>query len=56
MFELGEYPLEFIICLLDILKHDLGEVDEAMFQGVQRLCEIIFCIPVIERNDLDEVF
>jgi hypothetical protein len=42
MFELGEYHLEFIIPLLYILKDDLGEGDEAMFQGVQRLCELIF--------------
>jgi hypothetical protein len=42
-------PSEFIICLLDVLKNDLGDVDEAMFQCVERPCEIIFCITGIEK-------
>jgi hypothetical protein len=33
-----------MICLLDVLKNDFGEVDEAMFQGIERACEFIFCI------------
>jgi hypothetical protein len=33
----------------------LGEVDEAMFQGVERPCELIFCILRIEKSYLDEV-
>jgi hypothetical protein len=52
---LGEWTLELIIGLLDVLKNDFGEVDEGMFQGVERPCEIIFCILVIEKSDLDEV-
>jgi hypothetical protein len=32
------------ICLLDILKNDFGEVDEAIFQGVERPWEFISCI------------
>jgi hypothetical protein len=32
------------ICLLDVLKDDFDEVDEAMFQGVEMPCEIIFNI------------
>jgi hypothetical protein len=31
------------------------EIDEAMFQGVERSCELIFCILGIEKSDLDEV-
>jgi hypothetical protein len=34
MFEGDEWPLELIIGLLDVLKNDSGEVDEAMFQGL----------------------
>jgi hypothetical protein len=41
LFQVGEWPLELIIGLLNILKNDFGEVDEAMFQGVERPCELI---------------
>jgi hypothetical protein len=34
MFELGEWPLELIIWLLDVSNNDFGEVDEAMIHGV----------------------
>jgi hypothetical protein len=37
-------PLEFIICLLNVLKNDFGEVDEVMFQDFERPCEHIFSI------------
>jgi hypothetical protein len=47
--------LELIICLLDVLGNDLVEVDEDMFRVVKRPCELIFCIMVIERSDLDDV-
>jgi hypothetical protein len=40
---------------LDVLKKDFGEVDEAMFQGVERPGEIIFTILGTEKSDLDEV-
>jgi hypothetical protein len=36
------------------LKNDIGEVDEAKFQGFERPCALIFFILVIERNDLDQ--
>jgi hypothetical protein len=36
-------------------KNDFGEVDEAMFQGVQRPYELIFSIPSIEKSELNEV-
>jgi hypothetical protein len=39
-----ELPWQLINCLLGVLKNDIGEVDEAMFQGVYRPCELIFCI------------
>jgi hypothetical protein len=26
--------LELIFCLLDVLKYDFGEVDDAMFYGI----------------------
>jgi hypothetical protein len=38
------------MCLLDVLKNVFGEVDEAMFQGVEKACEQIFCILRIEKT------
>jgi hypothetical protein len=32
------------------LKKDFGEVDEAMMQGVESSCEIIFCILAIAKT------
>jgi hypothetical protein len=49
MFKVGEWPRELTICLLDVLKYDFGEVDEAMFQVVERPCDLIFCIMGIEK-------
>jgi hypothetical protein len=40
--------IKLIICLLNVLKNDFGEVDEAMFEGVERPFELIFCILGIE--------
>jgi hypothetical protein len=37
------------------LKNDFGEIDEAMFGGVERTYEFIFCILSIEKSDLDKV-
>jgi hypothetical protein len=31
------------------------DVDDVMFQGVERPCELFFCINDIEKSDLDEV-
>jgi hypothetical protein len=36
-------------------KNYFGEFDEVFFQGVERPCELIFCILRIEKSDLDEV-
>jgi hypothetical protein len=55
MFQVGEWSLELIIFLLDVIKNDFGEVNEAMFQGVERPCKIIFCFLGIKKSDLDEV-
>jgi hypothetical protein len=55
MFQLGEWPWEHIICLQDVLKKYFGEVDEVIFQGVERQCELIFCILGMEKSDLDDV-
>jgi hypothetical protein len=32
------------------LKNDFGKVDEAVFQGVKRQCELIFCILDIKNS------
>jgi hypothetical protein len=42
------------ICLLDVLKNDFVEVDESIFQGVERPCELIFYILGIQKSDLYE--
>jgi hypothetical protein len=49
-----EWRLE-IMCLLYILECDFDEVEEAMLQGVERPCELIFCILCIQRKDMDVV-
>jgi hypothetical protein len=49
MFQVGEWHWE-LICLLDVLKYDFSEVDEAMFLGVERPCELIFCILGIQKS------
>jgi hypothetical protein len=51
MVLVGDWPRELIICLLVVLRNDFAEVDEAMFQGVQRQCELIFCILGVEKSD-----
>jgi hypothetical protein len=38
-----------------LLKKDIVEVDEVMYQGIQRPCELIFCILGVEKIDLEEV-
>jgi hypothetical protein len=34
------------------LKKDFGDVDEAMFKGVKRPHDIIYCIVGIEKSDV----
>jgi hypothetical protein len=55
MFYVFHWPCELIICFLDILNNDFGEVDEAMFQGVEKQCELIFFILGIRKSELVEV-
>jgi hypothetical protein len=47
--QVGEWPREFIIYLLEVLKLDFGEVDEAMIQTVKWPCEIIFYLLGIQK-------
>jgi hypothetical protein len=42
MLQVVEIPLKPIFRLLDATKYNLGEVDKAKFQGVDRPCEIVF--------------
>jgi hypothetical protein len=37
------------------LKNVFGDVNKPMYQGIERPCEIIFCILGIEKSDLDVV-
>jgi hypothetical protein len=38
-----------------VLKNDLVEVDEVMFQGIESPCELLFCLLGIGKSDLDKV-
>jgi hypothetical protein len=49
MFEVGKWPWEHIIWLLDVFKYVFCEVNEAMLQGVERPCELILCILGMEK-------
>jgi hypothetical protein len=51
MFHVGKSPWEFIISLVLVLICFCGEVDEAMYQGTERPCELFFWI-VGEKNAL----
>jgi hypothetical protein len=51
----GEWSWEIINCLLKVLKNDFCEVDEAIYQGVERPYEHIFCILCSEKSVSDEV-
>jgi hypothetical protein len=48
MFQVGEWPE---ICLRGVIKCYFVEVNEAMFKGVERTCEIILGRL---KSDLDE--
>jgi hypothetical protein len=49
----GNGPYELIIWLLHVLKNDIIEVQEVMFQGVEKPCKLIFCILSNEICELD---
>jgi hypothetical protein len=46
---------DFISCLKIGPKYDLSVADKAMFQGVDRPCEVIFCLLNNQRCYLDEI-
>jgi hypothetical protein len=50
MFYVVEWPLQLIICILNVLNINFAEVDEVMFQRVERPCEIRLCILGIEKE------
>jgi hypothetical protein len=39
---------------MEVLKNYFVEVDEVVFQGVERQCEVIFCILGIKKKGLYE--
>jgi hypothetical protein len=55
MILVGEWYWKIIICLLDVLKNDFVEADEALIQCVERPNELIFCILSIEKIDFNEI-
>jgi hypothetical protein len=42
MYKIDEWPWDLIICLLNVLKYDLGDVDEEIFHDVERPLQRIF--------------
>jgi hypothetical protein len=44
MIQTGEWTWETIFCLLNVLKCDLGDVNEAMFNDAEKPIERIFYI------------
>jgi hypothetical protein len=44
-----------MICLVDVLKYNVGEFDEAMFQSVEKPFYLIFYILDREKRYLDVV-
>jgi hypothetical protein len=44
-----------MMCLVDVLKYNFGEVDEAMFQSVVKSSYLIFYTLGMEKSYLDEV-
>jgi hypothetical protein len=49
MFQVREWPLDLIICLLDVLKNNFDEVDEAIFHGVERPCKLVLIFLGIKK-------
>jgi hypothetical protein len=54
MFQVCEWSRELIICLLNVLKCDFVNVDEAMFSDVERSFERLFYIQGNKKNELVE--
>jgi hypothetical protein len=54
MFHVGKWPQKNIITLLHVLKCDFGEVDEAIVEGAERPCKLIFCTQGIQKSEMNE--
>jgi hypothetical protein len=54
-FHLGKWSCELIIGLLDVLIIQFSDVDEAMFQVVERQCELIFYVLGIQKSEVELV-
>jgi hypothetical protein len=54
-FPRGLLALRIHLLLMNVPKYDLRVVDKAMFQGVNRPSEHIFCLLGIQKCDLDVV-
>jgi hypothetical protein len=52
--KVGEWARKLIICFLNVLKCDIGEVDEAIFHDVEKPFERIFYILGIQISDYYE--
>jgi hypothetical protein len=54
MFQVSEWPWELNLPSGQ-LKNDIGEADKAIFEDVERSCELFFCILDIQKSDMYEV-
>jgi hypothetical protein len=50
MFSVGEWPWDLLVCVLDVLENNFNELNEALFQLVERSCEIYFCYLGIQKG------
>jgi hypothetical protein len=53
-FLVGKWTWDLIICLLDVLKCDFREVDEAMFESEKVHANSFSASLDIQKSDLDE--
>jgi hypothetical protein len=52
---MDEWAAEIIICLLIVVKCDLGDVAESMYHDLESPFECIFYILHFQKSDLDEI-
>jgi hypothetical protein len=55
MFQVGEWIYELIISIVNVLKFDVGDLDESLFQDEEWPFQRIFYILGIEISDFKEV-
>jgi hypothetical protein len=55
MFQVGQWPWQPIICLLNVLKITFAYIDDAFIHDVERPFDRIFYILCIEKSNLDKV-